>query len=81
MNLTLDCKLLDPVISQAKIWEFICQCQESNSWLILPQQLNQRWKLQQDEERWILLVGNVPQLRLHTSEAIAFLQARWLENN
>ncbi len=71
--------MLDPVISQAMIWGFICDCQESKSLLISPQP-NQRWKLQQDEDRWILMVGNVPQLRLYASEAIAFLEARWLEN-
>ncbi|MGL5943765.1 MAG: hypothetical protein ACRC2S_26045 [Waterburya sp.] len=73
--------MLHPLISQAKKWGFICHFQESKLWLILPQQSNQRWNLQQNEDRWILIVGNVPQLRLYTSEAIAFLQARWLENN
>ncbi len=73
--------MLDPVISQAREWGFICQRQESNSWLILPQQSNQKWRLQQIAERWILIVGDVPQLRLYAEEAIAFLEARWLENN
>lgn len=63
------------------MWGFICQIQESNSWLILPQQPNQRWKLQQVENRWILILGDVPQLRLYAQEAIAFLEARRLENN
>ena len=73
--------MLDPVVSQAQRWGFICQFQESNSWLIFPQQSNQRWKLQQVENRWILILGDVPQLRLHASEAIAFLEAHRLENN
>ncbi|WP_036478468.1 hypothetical protein [Myxosarcina sp. GI1] len=67
--------MLDSVVSQARTWGFICQCQESNSWLILPQNPDQRWKLQQVEERWILSVGDIPQLRLHTEEAIAFLES------
>lgn len=79
VNTALDLKLLDSVVSKAKTWGFICQCQESNQWLILPQQANQRWKLQQDEDRWILLMGDVPQLRLYTEEAIAFLETRQLE--
>ncbi|NJK55051.1 MAG: hypothetical protein HC939_03280 [Pleurocapsa sp. SU_5_0] len=74
MNLTLGCKLLNSVISQAKEWGFICQYQESSSWLIFSLQPDRKWKLQQDEDRWILIVGNIPQLRLHTSEAIAFLK-------
>ncbi|NJO96843.1 MAG: hypothetical protein HC764_13120 [Pleurocapsa sp. CRU_1_2] len=44
-------------------------------------QPDRKWKLQQDEDRWILIVGNIPQLRLHTSEAIAFLESVRLENN
>ena len=73
VNTALDLKLLDPVVSKAQTWGFICQRQESNSWLILPQQANQKWKLQQKEDRWILSIDNVPQLRLHTEDAIAFL--------
>jgi hypothetical protein len=77
--------LLDPVVTQAKIWGFICQCQESKYWQILPRQTTERserprrftaglpltsWKLQQIEDRWILIVGDVPQIRLHSKEAI-----------
>ncbi|MGV2830792.1 hypothetical protein [Myxosarcina sp. GI1(2024)] len=81
VNSTLDLKLLDPVVGKAQTWGFICQRQSAKGWLILPQQANRRWKLQQDEERWILLMGDVPQLRLHTEEAILFLEARRLENS
>ncbi len=77
----LDFKLLDTVVSQARTLDFICQCQESNYWLILPQQSDQNWKLEQVEDRWILSVGDVPQIRLHTTEAIAFLERVRLENN
>lgn len=76
----LDFKLLDSVVNQARVWGFICQVQELNSWLILPRQPNQRWKLQQVENRWILILGDVPQLCLYVQEAITFLEARWLEN-
>jgi hypothetical protein len=73
--------LLDPLVSQARELGFICQCQESNYWLILPQHSNQKWKLEQVEDRWILLVGDVAQLRLDPEEAIAFLESVQLENN
>lgn len=79
VNTVLGSKLLDPVVSKAQTWGFICQRQSANGWLILPQQANRRWKLQQDEDRWILSMGDVPQLRLHTEEAIAFLETRQLE--
>jgi hypothetical protein len=81
VNSALDLKLLDPVISKAQAWGFVCQRQSANGWLILPQQANRRWKLQQNEDRWILLMGDVPQLRLYTEEAIAFLETRRLENS
>ena len=64
----------DLVISQAENWGFICQTQQSNRWQILPLEANQRWKLEKVEDRWILIVGDVPQLRLQTEEAIAFLE-------
>ena len=81
INSTLDLKLLDPVVSKAQTWGFICQRQSEKGWLILPRQANQRWKLQQDEDRWILLMGNVPQLRLYTEKAIAFLETRQHEQS
>ncbi len=81
INSALDLKLLNLVVSQAKTWGFICQCQESNLWQINPQQTSQKWQLKQDEDRWILSVEGVPQLRLDTEEAIAFLESRRLENN
>ncbi|MEL7078919.1 MAG: hypothetical protein AAFY50_06425 [Cyanobacteria bacterium J06648_1] len=73
VNTVLGSKLLDPVVSKAQTWSFICQRQSANGWLILPQQANRRWKLQQDKDRWILSIDDVPQLRLHTVIAIAFL--------
>lgn len=79
VNSALGLKLLDPVVSKAKTWGFICQCQESNSWLILPQNPDRRWKLQQVEERWILSVGDIPQLRLNPEDAITFLERQNLE--
>ncbi|MEM8720828.1 MAG: hypothetical protein AAGE84_16285 [Cyanobacteria bacterium P01_G01_bin.39] len=61
------------VISRAKSLGFICQYQEPKSWLILPQQAKQRWKLQQLEDRWILSVRDIPQINLTTEQAIDFI--------
>jgi hypothetical protein len=41
---------------------------------ILPKQATRRWKLQQAGDRWLLIVGGVPQIHLHLPEAIAFLK-------
>ncbi|NJL51493.1 MAG: hypothetical protein HC930_03450 [Hydrococcus sp. SU_1_0] len=64
--------MLDPVVAQAQAWGFICQYQESKYWQILPRQTTENWKLQQIEDRWIVIIGDVPQIRLHSQEAIAF---------
>lgn len=45
---------------------------------ILPKQSTGRWKLQQAGDRWLLIVGGVPQVNLHLPEAIAFLKRRCL---
>lgn len=79
MNLALDFTWRDSVVSQARTWGFICQCQGA-SWLIFPRQTNQRWKLQQVENRWILSVGDVPQLYLHSQEASSFLKHHRLKS-
>ena len=73
--------MLDPVVSQAKTWGFICQRQESNLWQINPQQTSQKWQLEQVEDRWILLVEGVPQLCLDPEGAIAFLETRRQKSN
>ena len=49
----------------------------------MPQQAESRWKLQQTEDNWILLVGDVPQISLNAEEAIAikhFKKSPMVEN-
>lgn len=70
-----DFNVVNPIVSQARTWGFICH-QEANLWLILPQQPNERWKLQQSEDRWILIVGDIPQLLLKSKEVLIFLENR-----
>ena len=76
VNSVLGSKLLDPVVSKAQTWGFICQRQSEKGWLILPRQADRWWKLEQVEDRWILSIDNVPQLRLHTEDALSFLTNR-----
>lgn len=64
------------ILSQAKAWGFICHCEPNGTWQILPQQKNERWKLQLEGDRWLLIVGNVPQISFHPDEAITFLKLR-----
>lgn len=64
------------VLSQARDWGFIYNCEPNGAWQILPQQKNQRWKLHLEGARWLLIVGNIPQISFPPDEAIAFLKLR-----
>lgn len=64
------------MLRKATEWGFVCKEDNQGNQQILPQNPSDRWKLQQVEERWLLLIGNVPQVHLHLAEAIAFLERR-----
>lgn len=64
------------VVSKARDWGSICNYEPAGTWQILPQQKNQRWKLQLEGERWLLIVGNIPQISFPPDEAIAVLELR-----
>ncbi|HEY9609477.1 hypothetical protein [Allocoleopsis sp.] len=66
----------DTVLKQAKVWGFICQKDTQGTWQILPQQPTERWQMRLIEDRWLLIVGNVPQINFYPHEAIAFLELR-----
>lgn len=64
------------VLNQALAGDFICERDPHNNWQILPKLRTKSWKLQQNGERWLLLVDGVAQVNLHSPEAIAFLKRR-----
>ena len=66
----------EKVLKQAKAWGFICQKDIQEIWQILPQQPTERWKMKLVGDRWLLLIGNVPQINFYPHEAIAFLDRR-----
>lgn len=66
----------DSIFSQAQAWGFICDIDIQGKWQILPQQAVEGWKLQQIEDRWLLIVNDVPQILCHSSEAAEFLERR-----
>lgn len=68
--------MTENILSQASAWGFICHSEPNETWQILPPQKNERWKLQLEGDRWLLIVGNVPQISFHSHEAIAFLELR-----
>jgi len=64
----------ESILNQAYAWGFVCNQAVNGNWQILPRQKTQRWELQLVEDKWLLLVGAVPQVNLHPDEAIAFLK-------
>jgi hypothetical protein len=65
---------MENLLSQAKTWRFLVESDSRGNWQILPP--TKEWKLQQTEDRWLLTIGNVPQVKLCSNEAVAFLQRR-----
>lgn len=53
---------------------FICQSEDEQLCQIYPPQSPPRWHLQQQEERWVLYVGKIPQIVFQPIEMIKFLQ-------
>ncbi len=68
--------MTENVVSQARDWGFICNCEPAGPWQIISQQKSQRWKLQSEGDRWLLIVGNIPQISFLPHEAIVFLELR-----
>ena len=66
----------DKIFTQAQIWGFMCDCDAQGKCQILPQKTTERWKLQLVEDRWLLIVADVPQILFHTLEAQVFLKHR-----
>ncbi len=68
--------MTEDVLSQALAWGFVCYSEHDGTWQILPQEKNERWKLQLEGNRWLLIVDNVPQINFYPDEAINFLELR-----
>ncbi len=71
--------MIETVLDLAKSCGFVCKKDIEGSWQIFPQQPTERWKMHLSGDRWLLIVGDVPQVKLHPHEAIAFLERRGLE--
>ncbi len=68
--------MTERILSQASSWSFLCERDREGNWQILPHQKTERWFLQQVGDKWLLVVGNVPQVNLHPPEAMSFLERR-----
>jgi hypothetical protein len=70
--------IMENLLSLAETSGFLVQSDRHGNRQVLPQQPTEKWKLQQTEDRWLLIIGNVPQVKLHLDDAIAFLKRRLL---
>jgi hypothetical protein len=68
--------MMENLLSQAEVWGFLVESNRNGNWQVLPQQPTENWKLQQTEDRWLLIIGNVSQVKLNPNEAISFLNRR-----
>ncbi|MBW4639138.1 MAG: hypothetical protein KME05_13055 [Gloeocapsa sp. UFS-A4-WI-NPMV-4B04] len=66
----------DKICTQAQIWGFICECDAQGKGQIFPQKTTERWKMQLAEDRWLLIVGDVPQILFQSVGALVFLERR-----
>lgn len=76
MSCTKTMTINDKICTQAQIWGFTCECDAQGKGQILPQKITERWKMQLAEDRWLLIVGDVPQILFHSVEALVFLERR-----
>lgn len=68
--------MAESILSQAQAWGFIYKCDEENHCHISPQNTKERWKLQQKENKWLLIVNDVAQVICCEQEALSFLERR-----
>lgn len=68
------------MLLQAQQLNFPCVQDRQGKWQITSPSPQAAWQLHQTEDRWILSIKEVPQIRLSTAEAVTFLltQARSL---
>ena len=68
--------MAESILSQAQDWGFTYKCDEENNCQIFPQNTRERWKLQQNENKWLLIVNDIAQVICCEQQALSFLERR-----
>jgi hypothetical protein len=63
---------MQEVVDKATLWGFRCLLNADVSWKIDSCLLN--WSLISQDERWVLRIRSIPQIRFLPTEALAFLR-------
>lgn len=66
----------DALPRSASALGFLCEKDEQGNWQIRTHGHSDHWYLQQDYQRWLLVINGVPQILFQRAEAIAFIK-RW----
>ena len=66
----------DVLLRSASALGYFCEKDKQGNWRIYARKYQDYWYLQQDVERWLLIINGVPQMLFQSAEAIAFIQ-RW----
>lgn len=69
--------MLKTLIHQAKGWGFLCTVDVAGNWQIAPKESIPNWRLRLIQDRWILIVGDSPQISFRAEEALAFINYRF----
>lgn len=64
------------LLNQASSCGCVCKCDSLGNWKIIPPKKTARWELQQVEDRWLLVAGDMAQASLNATEAEVFLKLR-----
>lgn len=64
------------ILSQAQAWGFPQKRDGEGNWSIYPKKKTERWQLSQAKERWLLVVGGIPQINMTNEEVLVFLERR-----
>ncbi len=68
--------VVSEVLTQAIALGLSYQSDDRDSPKILPRRKGERWALNLVEDRWLLSIGNVPQIQFSSQEALAFIARR-----
>ena len=66
----------DGLLRSASALGFFCEKDKQQNWRIYARGHQDNWYLQQDFDRWLLVINGVPQIWFQGAEVIAFIKRR-----
>lgn len=66
--------MTEQILIQAQYWGFTTRLDDQGKWQVLPKSETEEWILEEIEDRWLLIINNVPQVNLTDDQALCFLK-------